>query len=367
MRKTRAQSKKEVEENKKEVIIADPEIKETKKEKKEEPKTDLRDINIKEYLNDLANELHAPQKKKYPTRMVYAPYKDHTWSCDLMDMSYYKDENDGYWMVLNCVDVFTRYAFAKPLKSKNAQDVLEAFKDICKESGRMPKFLYVDEGKEFKNKELDKWRKENDIGLYHTYSKQKSVIVERFNRTLRLIMMKWLTANNTHAWVDELPKFISDYNNIKHGAFKELKFSPTEASLQENQRKVSEMWKMKLMKRHYVIEPKYKVNDWVRINRIKGIFEKGADVNWSREVFLIIEIDNSKYPTVYHLQDRFGEKIKGTFYEQELLKAEHGDIVLVDKVLKTRGKGKNKELFVSYLGYDSSHNSWIKADSTVKL
>src|SRR6185312_3840306 len=113
--------------------------------------------------------------------------------------------------------------------------------------------------------------------------------------------------------------------------------------------------------------PKFKVGDKVRVSRAKGVFEKGYDVSWSREWFVVSKVDDSKAPVVYHLSDYFGKPIQGSFYEQELQKAKNPDVWLIEKVLKSRGKGDNKQLFVKFLGYPEKMNNWIKAADTVKV
>ncbi len=69
----------------------------------------------------------------------------------LVDMREWADDNDGYKYMLNAVDVFSRYAFSRPLKTKTAIDTFAAFIDMIEVSGRQPKALWVDEGKEFYN------------------------------------------------------------------------------------------------------------------------------------------------------------------------------------------------------------------------
>ena len=68
--------------------------------------------------------------------------------------------------MLNIIDIFSKYAWSIPLKDKKGTTVLDAFKRIVKESNRIPKHIWVDEGKEFYNKDITSWLKENDIIRY---------------------------------------------------------------------------------------------------------------------------------------------------------------------------------------------------------
>ena len=201
--------------------------------------------------------------------------------------------------------------------------------------------------------------------MYHTYGRGKSVIVERFNRTLKTIMWRRLTAENTHAWVAILPQLIAKYNKTKHSV---LHMTPNYASKHEEQ--TAARWAMvrdandeKLPNK----KPRFAVGDVVRVSRTKGVFEKGYDVNWSRETFTVTAVNTNTKPTVYRIADSNHEEIKGSFYDEELQKVKHKDVFLVDKVLKEKGRGARKTLYVSWLGYPSSANSWIKASDATNV
>ena len=90
------------------------------------------------------------------------------------------------------------------------------------------------------------------------------------------------------------------------------------------------------------------------------MFEKGYTPNWSTEVFVINEVIPSNPPT-YRIKDLNNEEVKGRFYQPELLKTKHKDEYLVEKVLRKKGN----KLFVKWLGFDDSHNSWIDKSSVV--
>ena len=103
-------------------------------------------------------------------------------------MQEWADKNKGFRYMLNVIDCFTKFAWSIPLKDKKGLTVLEAFKKIVNESKMIPKHLWVDEGKEFYNKDMTEWLKDNDIVRYSTHGEHKSAIVERFNRTLKTKM-----------------------------------------------------------------------------------------------------------------------------------------------------------------------------------
>ncbi|XP_070170919.1 uncharacterized protein [Polyergus mexicanus] len=100
---------------------------------------------------------------------------------------------------------------------------------------------------------------------------------------------------------------------------------------------------------------RFKVSDYVRINKLKHMFEKGYTPNWSTEIFVIDKVFKN-IPPYYHIKDMKGEEIKGTFYEQELQKTKiPTNIYLIEKILKKKGN----KVYVKWLGFDNTHNQWI--------
>ena len=100
-------------------------------------------------------------------------------------------------------------------------------------------------------------------------------------------------------------------------------------------------------------DPKFKVDDHVRILKYKNIFAKGYTPNWSEEVFVIKKIKNT-VPWTYFIDDPNGEEITGTFYEKELQKIDQQEF-RIEKVIKKKGD----KLYAKWEGYDNSFNSWI--------
>ncbi|XP_031328831.1 uncharacterized protein LOC116159880 [Photinus pyralis] len=100
--------------------------------------------------------------------------------------------------------------------------------------------------------------------------------------------------------------------------------------------------------------PKFKVDDSVRISKYRTVFAKGYTPNWTYETFTVAKVKRSN-PTTYILKDSTNQEIKGRFYEQELQKAQYPDIHLVERVIRRKGQ----KSLVKWLGFDSSHNSWV--------
>jgi len=260
-----------------------------------------------------------------------------------VDMQEWASENKGYKYMLNIIDVFSKYAWSFPIKDKRGKTVLDAFKQIQ----RKPKHLWVDKGKEFYNKDIDQWLQKNNITRYSTYGEHKSVVVERFNRTLKEKMWKRFTAENTRNWIDMIDSLIHQYNNTKHST---IKMTPTEAS---NPKNSAIILNSRISDARKSQKPKFKVGDKVRISRIKGTFEKGYLPNWSEEIFVVDKIIYSN-PITYKLKDLMDELLEGSFYNQELQKTNQEEF-RVEKVLKK----KKDQVLVKWMGYSDKFNQWI--------
>lgn len=310
----------------------------------------------KKYLKTYADEIHRRVVRKFKRAQVITNGIDDVWAADLVDMNQLSEHNDNWKYILTIIDCFSRFAWAVPLKDKMGSTILKAFQKISVDSGRKPKRLWVDQGKEFINKEMKKWLTTKGITIYHTYGEHKASIIERFNRTLKTMMWKRLTEEQSDKWVTMLPELLSKYNTSKHSS---LGMSPTDASKKENEKDLwTYQYSHSLDLSAIPATTHLKLGDWVRISRIKRTFEKGYTPNWSTEIFQIIGITYTSPPT-FTIKDRLGEVVKGSFYEPELQKTKLNEIFLIEKVLKERKTGGKKQFLVKWLGYPEKFNSWV--------
>ena len=153
--------------------------------------------------------------------------------------------------------------------------------------------------------------------------KEKSVIAERFIRTLKTKIYKYMTMISKNVYIDKLDDIVDDYDNIYHRA---IKMKPID---------VKDYTCIDLEKEINNKDRKFKIGDHVRISKYKNIFAKGYMPNWSEEVFIINKIKNT-VPWTYVINDLNGEKIIGTFYEKEIQKTNQKEF-RIEKVLKKKG------------------------------
>ena len=115
---------------------------------------------------------------------------------------------------------FSKYAFVVPLKDKKGISIVNAFDKIIKQSGKKPNKMWVDQGSEFYNSDFKKWLSDNDIEMYSTYNEGKSVVVERYIRSLKNKLYKHMTATNKDVYYNVLNDVVSECNNTKHSTIK---------------------------------------------------------------------------------------------------------------------------------------------------
>ena len=290
---------------------------------------------IEKQQQQLAKKVFSPQITKFKRQRIIPLYKDETWSADLIDKSSLSKYNSNYKFILTVIDIFTKYAWAIPLKNKSGLSITNGFKIVLSEhpqggsEPRKPEKLWVDRGSEFYNKTFKSLLKEYGTGkaasgieLYSTYSDLKSVFIERFNRTLLHIINKSMFINGDGNWVNIINDAVVTYNNNIHST---INLTPVDASNNPDKVKYTISFKN--------IKPKLKVGDYVRNVYKRNIFSKGYTSNWNRELFKVNEVLKTHLPT-YKIEDINGEIIEGKYYEQELLKSEF-DFESNNKVLES--------------------------------
>ena len=254
--------------------------------------------------------------------------------------------NKGYKYLLMVLDLFSKYGWIVPLKTKTGLEVSKAFEKIFKKG--KPKKLWVDKGKEYYNKNMLDLLAKNNIEIYSTENEEKSSVCERWNRTIKEKMYKRFTIQNNTVYIEILPKILSSYNDSKN---RSIGMTPNQARKPQNYGKVYFNLYGDLTESQ---KPTFKIGDTVRISKYKRkTFDKGYTPNWTEEVFIISEIQPTD-PITYKIKDLNGEEIGGTFYREELQKTDQ-TIYRIEKVIR---KTKDKAL-VKWKGYPAEFNSWI--------
>ena len=253
----------------------------------------------------LAEELHKPIIRKFKKRKVYSTFKDNIWGVDLADMQLLSKYNKGIRFLLCVIDIFSKYAWVVPLKDKKGISIVKAFQSILKQSNRKPDKIWVDKGSEFYNAYFKRWLLDNDIVMYSTHNEGKSVVAERFIRTIKSKIYKYITSISKNVYIDKLDDIVDEYKNTYHTTIKMKPIDVKDNTYINTSKEINNK------------DPKFKVGDYVRISKYKNIFAKGYMPNWSEEAFVIKKIKNT-VPWTYVINDLNDEEIIRTFYEKEL-------------------------------------------------
>ena len=301
------------------------------------------------WTNELADELHKPVRKKFQKRFVFVWKAKDIFAADLIDLRSHSKQNSGYKYILMVIDVFSKFGWAVPLKSKTGAAVAEALKSIFEEE--TPKKLWVDKGGEFYNKTLDSILKKRGIEIYSTHNEEKCSVVERWNRTIKTQLYKYFSANGTYRYLDILQPLIDKYNNTRHHS---TGFTPIDAKKLINHDRVFKNLFFKKGKKRKVL-PKLKFGDKVRITKKKPLFDKGYTINWTNKIYTVDKVLKTNPPT-YKIKDEKGV-IEGSFYEPELQKTNQ-DLFHIEKIMGWKMINGEKYGRVKWRGYDSSYNTW---------
>ena len=306
-------------------------------------------------MEDLSQELNKPSINKFERQKVIVNHINEIHSTDLVDMTQYSKINKGYKYIFTNIDVFSKIAYTFPLKSKKIGDIKPCFENIFEKN--KPKYIWSDKEPAFLSKEMQQFFKDNNVKIYHTNSHLKSVVIERFNRSLRKLMMKHFTKNNNTVWYNILPKLIKIYNNRYH---RTIKMKPIEVNKSNEKYIKKNIYAYNKTSKN----PKFKINDLVRINlKRRDLFDKpSSNIKWSEELFKIHSIKKLNVIT-YKIKDLNDEIIDGIFYEKELQKSKNtSGVYIIAKIIQ---KNKNKYL-VKWRNYSDEFNSWVDKDDIIK-
>jgi len=298
-------------------------------------------------MEQVVNELFKPARKNYKHRRTIVKGLYDLWQADLAEFIPYSKDNRGYKYILFVIDCFSKYLWAEGVKNKTGGEITNAFERIFKRAKRTPINLQTDMGKEFYNTTSQNLFKKLNINHYSTYSTKKAAIVERVIRTLKNSLYKLFSLRGKHKWVDELQDVVSKYNNTVHST---TKMKPKDVSTKNEKYLLQTAYnKIKI-----VGKIKFRVGNIVRVSKHKAVFTKGYVPSWSTELFRVAKVQNTN-PATYLLEDLNGEPIAGGWYAEELQKTKQPNVYLVEKILRAKGN----KVYVKWLGFDSSYNSWI--------
>ena len=159
--------------------------------------------------------------------------------------------------------------------------------------------------------------------MYSIHNEGKFVVAERFIRTLKTKIYKYMTSVSKNVYIDKLDDLVGEYNNTYHRTIRMKSVDVKDNTYIGFKKEVNDK------------DSKFKVGDHIRISKYRNIFAKGYTPNWSEEVFVVSKIKNT-VPWTYVINDLNGEEIVGTFYENELQKINKKEL-RIEKVIWRKG------------------------------
>lgn len=332
-------------------------------------KADNRDYkltDIQEWL--LQQETHTlfkPSKHNFKSPRVIVSDKHYQYDVDVCYMIKWTKENKGYGYFLVCIDIFTRWGRAVPLYTLTGKEMKETLAHLFKK--QKPTVCRSDGGSEFVNATVQNYFKENNIKHVRTLNYlKKANYAERFLKTLKTRMTKYLYYKQSHVWLDILPKVIKAYNHHIH---RSIRMSPLHALKTATK---SELWHIqygpqrvrgprktapKLKKDIF----KFKVGDVVRIVKVRRLFRRQYDEWNSHELFIIVHVQSKQSIALYTLKDWDNDEIKGLFHTEELVKVTVNSNTKY-KIEQVLGKKKwlgTSGVCVRWFGWPAKYDSWL--------
>uniref|UniRef100_A0A158P4L6 Integrase catalytic domain-containing protein n=1 Tax=Tetranychus urticae TaxID=32264 RepID=A0A158P4L6_TETUR len=298
------------------------------------------------------------RRKKFDRLPVLVDRIDEQWQADLMDMTYWSKQNDGFVHLLVVIDILSRFAWVQPCKDKSASTIINAFSEILA-SGRKPEKLQTDQGREFANVRFRNFCSSNGIHFFTTTDATiKCALAECLIRTLRSRIYRFIYWKHTQRYIDNLQEIVENYNNSYHRTIKRAPNSVT----QDNQDSVLQTIQRGI-KTNEDRKQIFRDDDLVKIPLNSGNFEKDAVQKWTDEVFKVSSVKETPQKFIYKLQDLKGQDISSIFYPEELQKVKYDQnkTFKIEKIVKRvydRSQRQYKYL-VKWEGWPRKFNSWI--------
>ena len=332
---------------------------------KKEGQYKISHAQVKKWLqNQDSYSLNKAVKRNFQRGRVIVSGIDDQWDADLASFSRYADSNNGYKYLLVVIDIFSRYAWIEPIKDKTAKEIVSAFNKILSK-GRKPRRLRTDAARDFTSNKFQTNLKNKSIAHFTTHSEKQANYVERFIKTIKSRIWRHMRATDSTRYIDVLENLVQSYNKSWHTG---ILSEPINVNKGNESRLWWQMyWPRDDMRRKELKDDRvkflFKVGDKVRISHLRSAFQREYDVKWSGEIFKVSKRFVRQNQPLYRIVDWYNKPVEGTFYQKELQKVtvKDSDLWKVEKVLKYKGRGKNKLAKVRWLNWPKKFDSWIPA------
>lgn len=295
---------------------------------------------VKNWMGDqYVVQANEPTSKPKHWNTIAAAGPGFNYQMDLIDYTRYR--TDGYGWILVIIDVYSRKAGARAIKAEYTrkgkrsikakvkwEQYLEFYKEIVEEDfdGRYPKDLNCDN--EFIEENFQKFVTSKGTQIHYSdpLDFNKNAIVERFNRTIELMIQKHRFATDDIDWPTYLADLVHNYNTRWHSTIKATPNGVWNGD-EKSRQKITWLWNTMA------------VGDQVRKKLHLNIFAKGDELRYSKDIYILIERKGNRWLL---RNIRTGEKDdnKGRWYKENQLQKVNN---IVNPKRKTEGIEKEAE------------------------
>lgn len=269
---------------------------------------------VKQYLDGSGTYTKfRPSVETFPRLKVRSLGINHIWSLDLAFMTELAPSNGGVKYLLVAVDVLSRYLRVEPIKSKTSKDTSIAFLRMMEKDKVKPEKVWVDEGTEFEGA-FSQMCSKLGIMPYHTYTETKSSFAERYIRTMKSVLWKYMHSHDSKKYVNKLPDMIALINSRVN---RMIGMAPRDVCPEHTEYLLSLQDVPSRNLRSTRV--KFQVGQTVRVAFRKGVFNKGYRQSFSNEVYKITAVSDKHKPITYWLQDIKNKTVKRRFYQDQLV------------------------------------------------
>lgn len=291
---------------------------------------------------------HKRAIRNFKRNPIVAFHVDANWQLDLADVKSTSRSNSGVKYILVAIDVLSRYAWTRGLRSKETTAVRDALADIVDKDGRKPMLITADSGKEFTSRPFKAFVNDTLCAhLWFTPPGKKASIAERFIQTLKSKIVKYYAwTGGRKRFIHKLQDFTHAYNHSLH---RMLRMKPADVTKSNEHEAFNNLYG-KYYTRKAVAEPPVndpnssllkslkgpihvtraqerpadrvlREGDRVRIAIHKDVFSKGYTPRFSQKTYTIRRKSHDRPPFVLYtlVDDADGKELESRKYAQELV------------------------------------------------
>jgi len=312
--------------------------------------------DVASYLkSNQVHQLHAPVQKKRVNKPIVVSEPGKHWQIDSTYWIPYKTYNSGFAYLITMIDLNSKFVIMAPSKDLEASSVATIIESMINSlEDYKPSIIQTDNGGEYKGETEALLTR---LGIKHitstSHTPQSQGAVERVQASVKRMIRRYMTLNNTKKWIDIIPAITANMNSTVHRVTgKRPDQVLGDDAKQEDKKEALEGIKKQADKttaNQNKAFPALSVGDWVRVTilvfdaeqrakDLKHHRKGGSAVNWTDELYKVVKVKKVKDREVYKLHDEKDEPVAGWFYRDRLLLS-----VSPDQQRNKRSKGRSKD------------------------